>query len=118
MTATKLIDLATKAGWSVRKLSVALGKDFSYLGSMARRDAELSESVVERAMKLLGGEEIPAWQFAGKPIDAKRLSSAIQKAGGVDAIIDHLDVLPGSMGLGAKATLMSQIGLSRLPILR
>lgn len=92
MKASKLISLAKKAGKSARSLSVALGRDFSYLGSMARRDAELDDAIVERAKAILRGDEVPSWPYQSKPISGERVSSAIQAVGGVDAIIDQLGV--------------------------
>lgn len=92
MKASKLISLAKKAGKSARSLSVALGRDFSYLGSMARRDAELDDAIVERAKAILRGDEVPSWPYQSKPISGERVSSAIQAVGGVDAIIEQLGV--------------------------
>ncbi len=97
MNAAQLIKKAAKAGYSARALSIALGKDPSYLGSMSRRDAQIAEDIVERATRILRGDDVSAWNYANESLQGERLAALLSTAKDVNAAAEAIGVSPSSI---------------------
>lgn len=78
MDAEKLAKAVAKSGKSARSLSLALGKDASYVSSMIKRGYGIADPVLAaKAVAFLKGEDISSFDFKSEDFSAERLTNLI-----------------------------------------
>lgn len=79
MNAVELEKVVTKSGRSARSLSIALGKDASYISSMIKRGYEIPASVAKKLKDLIAGKEVPSFDFKAEDFDSARLDELVRR---------------------------------------